>query len=65
MAAPRETGRWYGRWYVPVLAVVAAVAIVTSIAQRTGDAARARLLMSSDNPFSITRGTACEPGIGC
>lgn len=65
MGFPRNTTRWYGRWYVPVLAVAVAVAIVMDIAQRTGESARARLLMPPDNPYSVARGSGCEPGIGC
>lgn len=63
---PRDTNRWYGRWYVSVLVGAVAFAIVMAIAQGTGDTARMRLATSSDNnPFAVARGTGCEPGIGC
>lgn len=65
MVGPRDTVRWYGRWYVPVIVLAVAFAIVLAIAQRTGDAARTRLSSSADNPFPVARGTGCEPGIGC
>jgi predicted outer membrane lipoprotein len=65
MIGPRDTDKWYGRWYVPVLIVAVAFAIVMAIALRTGDAARTRLSTSTDNPFPVASGTGCEPGIGC
>lgn len=65
MPGHRDPQRWYGRWYVPVLVVALAFAIVMAIAQRTGDAARTRLSTATDNPFPVARGTGCEPGIGC
>lgn len=65
MVAPRDPHRWYGQWYVPVLVVAVAFAIVMAIAQRSGDAARTRPSTSTDNPFPVARGTGCEPGIGC
>ena len=65
MDGPHDTDKWYGRWYVPVLVVAVAFAIVMAIAQRAGEAARTQLSTSSDNPFPVARGTGCEPGIGC
>lgn len=65
MDGPHDTDKWYGRWYVPVLVVAVAFAIVMAIAQRAGEAARTRLSTSSDNRFPVARGTGCEPGIGC
>jgi hypothetical protein len=57
--------RWYGRWYVPVLVVAVAFAVVTAIAQPADNAARTRLSMSPDNLIAVARGPVCEPGIGC
>ncbi len=65
MVGPRNTDRWYGRWYVPVLVVAVAFAIVMAITQPTGDATRTRQTTSVDSPFPVARGTGCEPGIGC